>query len=105
MVNVERGFKRIVWIVCILGLIVFVVGSVLASLFAGKMAEVRADPEFRALDVANQEYVRQRLLWERYPGWPLMITGGLIATLPWGLFYLLRWIVKGFVGHKGDPGV
>lgn len=82
--NVEEGFRRITKVVTILILIIS--GGAAVVVFVGGLV----DPSF-AEPVG--------------PFYALLIAVGcgVVAYLgTWGVFYLFRWIVRGFVGESGS---
>ncbi len=80
--NAEEGFRRITKIVSILILIIFEGGAVVV--FVGGLV----DPSFTK--PVNPFHIF------------LIVAGiGIVAYFgTWGLFYLFRWIVRGFVGKS-----
>ncbi len=108
MINLERGFRRSAWIISVISLILLVAGLVVGILYSVKQnnlanrIQYEKRSEFLKLNKANQDYVLNKLeVFEetRYIGFGMAIFGIALFTGVWIVFFLIRWIVKGFSGR------
>jgi hypothetical protein len=119
--NIEEGFKRIIWIVSIagalFGIAIFVYGSVTRigivrdlTHYRRVLAKANVDPEFIALSRSDQTIVRndfeKRIKeLELQEDWKGQLYGGLAFAviwfvLVWIVFYTVKWIAQGFGKEK-----
>ena len=113
MVNLERGFKRIAWIISAIILVILVAGFVEGMVFSAKLdktkrlfASLDNDPDFLELSEGAQNGVRDTLkkairkyTISREEGFSIAGIGFALFAGVWIVFFLARWIVKGFSGR------
>jgi len=105
MLNVERGMRRIVWVLSALGLLLLVLCLIMGIYNSIKRAELissmKADPAFIAFSSDTQTKLVAKAD-EKYSLEPFIgvAVGAGWFLACWGLFFLLRWIIKGFEKDK-----
>ena len=109
-VNWERGLRRVTWVVSALGLIAVVYGTVHLARYGAKWlpikSDLEADPRFESLSTEEQERVREsirqsveeKILYriDILDIWLVLIIGGSWFAALWIIFFVLRWVVRGF---------
>ena len=108
--NWENGFSRLTWVVSSIGLIMLVVGlpwtAINVSGRASLILKIESDINLYNLSSEEKELLVERVKldypltfetnWYRSP-LLLSIIGGCWFLSLWGVFGLIRWVIKGFL--------
>jgi len=103
--NIEKGIKRILWVISLLGILLSLLGIIFGIYSCSqrtRINEMQNDPRFKELSIEQQNLLLQKANAEenkRNPPayfWVPFLGGITWFGLTWGLFFIIRWIVYGF---------
>jgi hypothetical protein len=105
--NVEGGIKRIIFVISLIGVLFSLVGGGVGVYNVIKRysidQRVKIDPDYLNLSIDSQKRVLESL-HEKYdiePLYSIPLGIGWFGAC-WGVFFLGRWIVKGFTTERKD---
>jgi hypothetical protein len=110
-VNIEKGMKRIVWIVSLVGVLFAVIGLGIGTYNLGqrffkvhRATELTNSPNYQDMSVSDKVAVLRLVTQELRESYPLYAfyavpIGASWFIFVWGAFFLTRWIVRGFLDN------